>query len=248
MFAWIRERRRRGLAKKPFPAAWQKHLKARVPFHARLNATDRQAFEDRVKVFVWEKQFLGAKGLEVTEEMRVVIAAAAARLVLRLDLSYYDRLSEIVVYPYDFVHPGKEDDPRLGETHEWGVVVLSWPAVWKGLKDPEREADTATHEFAHVLDQADGGFDGTPALGAPKRYRPWAKVMSEHFLKLRKGNAKLLEVLDDYGATDEAEFFAVATEAFYGWPDLLRGKAPKLYGALRDFYKVDPEKEWGPYP
>lgn len=199
----------------------------------------RARLRDNVKLFAWEKRFVGAGGLEVTDEMQVVIAAAAARLIQFLDLSFYDRLSEIVVYPYDYRHPGKENQVILGEAHRWGVVVLSWPAVLRGLANPCDGWDTALHEFAHVLDQSSGTPNGTPPLRADDHYRPWAEVMSHNFLSLRDSRTLRDAVLRTYGAKNEAEFFAVATEAFFERPRLMKTLMPDLYSELERFYGFD---------
>jgi Mlc titration factor MtfA (ptsG expression regulator) len=115
----------------------------------------------------------------------VVIAAAAVRLVHHLDLDFYNRLTEIIVYPTHYHHKDNEDSIVYGEAHAWGTVVLSWEAVLNGLHNPTDGHDTATHEFAHVLDRVDGSFDGTPELRASEHYRAWSSVMTEHYTKLR---------------------------------------------------------------
>jgi Mlc titration factor MtfA (ptsG expression regulator) len=199
----------------------------------------QQAFRDKLKVFVREKHFFGAGGLEPTEEMKVAIGIAAVRLALHLDLACYDRLAEIVVYPYVYTHAGT-GGAVLGEAHSFGTVVLAWPAVREGLENPADGHDTAAHEFAHVLDRADGAFDGTPELRAAEHYRPWAEIMSRHFLRLRANEPRRRALLRAYGATNEAEFFAVATESFFEKPRRLKEQAPDLYAELSRFYGCDP--------
>jgi Mlc titration factor MtfA (ptsG expression regulator) len=239
MAGWYRRWRRGRLAKRAFPAAWHPYLEAHVAFYPKLPDDLRARFRDYLKVFVWEKYFFGAGGLVVEDVHKVVVGAAAVRLVLFLDLSYYDHLTEIVIYPWPYMDPKKEE-VRLGEAHRWGTVVLAWPSVVECLEHPVVDHCTAYHEFAHVLDSADGGFDGTPRLHSVKDYYPWAEVMSRHFLALRKAPLLSEGVLRAYGAKNEAEFFAVATEAFFGNPLELRRRAPDLYGELRRFYAFDP--------
>jgi MtfA peptidase len=242
VFGLLRAWKRRRLARRPFPEAWQRHLDERVAFFRSLDDSLRQRFLDHLKVFAWEKHFIGAGGLEITDEIKVVISAAAVRLTLHMDLSMYDRLTEIVVYPSHYTHPESET-VVFGEAHSWGTVVLSWDAVTMGLANPGDGHDTATHEFAHVLDRADGAFDGTPELRAMGHYRPWAEVMSRHYLKLRKGKRLQRKVLRSYGATNEAEFFAVATESFFEKPEQMRKRTPDLYEELKRFYGFDPAGE-----
>lgn len=236
MFGLFRRWRRARLARRPFPAAWRVHLQQRVPFYQRLDEPQRERLETLTKVFVWEKYFIGAGGQEITDEIRVVIGACAARLVLHLDLSYYDNLTEILVYPSAYHHPGETDGVVLGEAHTWGTVVLSWDSVLAGLANPRDGHDTATHEFAHVLDIADGSFDGTPELRQGDDYRPWATVMSGHYQGLQRGRRKERKVLRDYGATNEAEFFAVATESFFEKPTQMQKQTPDLYAEMQRFY------------
>ncbi len=241
MLGLWRKLRRRRLARRPLPHPWLSHLERRVAFYPLLPPELRPRFLTLLKTFIWEKHFIGAGGMEITDEVRVVIAAPAVRMVLHLDLSYYDRLTEIVVYPDHFRHP--TDDPErvvYGEAHSWGTVVLSWAAVLEGLADAGDGLDTATHEFAHVLDRASGDFDGTPVLPRLALYQPWARVMTEHFLKLRQGERRQRRVLRSYGAQDEAEFFAVATEAFFERPQVMQRETPDLYALLQRFFGCDP--------
>jgi len=147
------------------------------------------------------------------------------------------------VYPYTFTH-SDQDVGLLGEAQDWGTVVLSWPAVIEGLSHPQSgHHAVAIHEFAHVLDRTDGVFDGTPRLKARSDYRPWALVMSRHFLNLRNRARVESMVLRPYGTVNEAEFFAVATEAFFNTPQVMKRLIPDLYTELRKFYRLDPAAE-----
>ena len=238
MAGWLRTWKRKRMLNMEFPPAWVPTVK-HLPFYRRLASDLQQRFKDYLKIFMWEKQFFGAGGLTITDEHRVVISASAIRLILFLDLTYYDELAEIVVYPYTFKNP-KEEDPRSGEAHRFGTVVLSWPAVVEGLRYECDGHDTALHEFAHVLDKEGGSFDGTPRLRATEHYRPWAEVMSRNFLALQAGNTPQRLVLREYGATNEAEFFAVATESFFERPRNMKTLTPDLYEELRRFYGFDP--------
>jgi Mlc titration factor MtfA (ptsG expression regulator) len=244
MFGLLRGWRRRGYRKRPFPDEWLEHLDTHVPFFAEMEGDDRQRFLDNLKIFVWEKHFIEAGGMVITDEVKVVIAAAAARLIHHLDLDFYNRLTEIVVYPTHYHHKDGDDDTVVyGEAHHWGTVVLSWEAVLNGLRNPHDGHDTATHEFAHVLDRTDGSFDGTPELRASEHYRAWASVMTDNYTKLRKRKKKQRRALRQYGATNEAEFFAVATETFFEKPDQLKKQTPELYDELKRFYGFDPAED-----
>ena len=240
MFGLFNKYRRWRLSKRPFPPAWLPYLDEFVPFFSELTGEVRDKFLTLVKLFVWEKHWIGQGGLEMTDEIKVVIAATAARLVLHLDLSYYDRLTEILVYPSHYHHPDSAGGVVFGEAHTWGTVVLSWDAVTHGLDNPNDGHDTATHEFAQVLDQADGSFDGTPDLRQFAHYAPWARVMNEHFEALQKRRKRQRKVLRMYGAQNEAEFFAVATESFFEKPRQMKRHTPELYTELVRFYGFDP--------
>lgn len=235
----FRTLRRRRLLRRPFPPEWLGYLEQRVPFFQELAPPLRERFLEQLKVFAWEKEFIGAGGFSITDEVRVVVAATAVRLVVHLDLSYYDRLREVIVYPDAFRIPDRTG-VVLGEAKHWGTVILSWQSVLAGLRNPHDGHSTATHEFAHVLDREDGAFDGTPQLRRYSHYRAWASVMGEHFLKLRQGQRLERQVLDDYGGLNEAEFFAVATESFFEKPQQMRDKTPDLYEELKRFYGWDP--------
>jgi len=242
MFGVFRWWRRRRYARKPFPQQWYAHL-GHVAFYAQLDDDLRQRFHTYLKTFAWEKHFIGAGGQEIDDEIRVVVSAAAVRLVLHLGLGYYNRLTEIIVYPSHYKHPDRGDDAVVfGEAHTWGTVVLSWDAVRHGLANPRDGHDTATHEFAHVLDIGDGAFDGTPDLRRFADYSPWAKVMSKNFTSLRAKKKQHRKTLRSYGATNEAEFFAVATEAFFEKPQQMRERLPELYEQLERFYGFDPTR------
>jgi len=239
MLGLFRLLRRPLLQRRPLPSEWLRYLDTHVPFFAKLSPELRQRFLDQLKVFVWEKEFIGAGGFAITEEVRVVVAATAVQLVLHLGLSYYDRLTEIIIYPGAFKLPDRTG-AVLGEAKHWGTVILSWESVLAGLRNPVDGQDTAAHEFAHVLDRADGAFDGTPRLREYSHYRAWASVMSEHFQGLQKGRRAERNVMDDYGSLNEAEFFAVATESFFEKPQQMKARTPELYEELKRFYGWDP--------
>lgn len=236
---WIRNWKRRGIRARPFPDAWRAILASQVPFVARLPERCRPKFEADLLVFEHEKYFEGAGGFEVNEEVRVVVSAAAVRLILFLDIGVLDRVSEVVIYPAAYKHPEREG-AILGEVNHASSVVLSWEDTLAGLRNPGDGLDTAMHEFAHVLDRESGAFNGTPTLRAHEHYAVWGQVMSAHYLRMRRQGRKARSVLREYAATNEAEFFAVATEVFFEKPAVMRKRAPDLHEELRRFYGFDP--------
>ncbi|MBA2663442.1 MAG: zinc-dependent peptidase [Bradymonadaceae bacterium] len=241
MFGIVRAWRRRKILSRPFPPTWEAIILRRLPFAKLMDAAEAHRFRARLQLFVFEKHWVGAGGLAISEEMQVVIAGAAARMARNLPLDVYNHLSEVVIYPSDFVNP--EDEERngmAGEAHHFGTVVLSWDGVNEGLAYPNEGFDPALHEFAHVLDVSSGYYDGTPVLHSGKDYEPWAEVMTRRYRELCE--APYDSFLDDYGCEDEAEFFAVATEAFFEMPDIMREQAPDLYAQLRNYYRLDPHQ------
>jgi Mlc titration factor MtfA (ptsG expression regulator) len=238
LIAWWRRRR---ALQQPFEASWRDILRVDVPFYASLDEAARARFETKLKVFLRTKYFLPAGGMTIDDRVRVVISAAAARLTMNLPGEHLARLTEIVVYPSHYVHDGEAGAVVFGEAHRHGTVVLSWDAVVGGMTNPDDGHDTALHEFAHVLDVNDGQFDGTPMLTKRAAYSPWARVMSVEFLGLRgKRQRGKRHVLREYGATNEAEFFAVATEAFFEKPHQMKKKHPELYAVLAEYFNADP--------
>jgi Mlc titration factor MtfA (ptsG expression regulator) len=233
VFGWLRRRLAR---KRPFPPEWRPILEKGVPFYRKLDDATRARFEEKLKIFAWTKEFVAAGGMTVDDRVRVLVASAAARLTLNLPDEHFARLTEIVIYPSHYQHPGG-DAIIFGEAHRFGTMVLSFDAVTQGIANDADGHNTAVHELAHVLDAADGSFDGTPVL-ARSAYAPWARIMSQAFLRLRDGKGK--QVLRRYGATNEAEFFAVATEAFFEKPAQLKRKQPELYHVLAEYYRTDP--------
>ena len=201
-----------------------------------------------MQVFVAEKEWDGCDGQEMTEEIKVTIAGQACLLLLGINHDYYPTVQTVLVYRTTYTarweRPSWEDGVdemqslrRLGEAHYLGPVVLAWNAVIRGPAG----ANLVLHEFAHKLDMQDGWIDGTPQLASKDQYKRWSQVMGETYRELcdrvDRGKATLL---DEYGATDEAEFFAVATECFFEKPVQLRRRHPELYEVLSGFYNQDP--------
>ena len=256
MLDFLKKRRRKRIRAQPFLPEWLAIIQRNVPMYARLSEPDRHELRSRVLVFLAEKSFEGAGGLEMTDEVRVTIAAQACILLLRLDDdAYYPGLRSIVVYPAAYRVPRKERDGsivreddavHLGESWGHGAVVLSWNSARSGAADPRDGKNVILHEFAHQLDQEDGAADGTPELDRLALYAPWARVLSEHYLALRAAaRTGRKTLLDQYGATNEAEFFAVASECFFERPVQLRTRHPELYEELSSYYGQDPVGETG---
>ncbi|MDH3585087.1 MAG: zinc-dependent peptidase, partial [Phycisphaerae bacterium] len=168
MFSFFKRRRRRKLLARPEPRTWGPWL-ADLPFFANLNTNEQERLARITRVLVAEKNWQGADGLEVTEKIKVQIAAQAALLILNIEHDHYRRTKSIVIYPSTFQVPDSSDGgrvPTLGQAHEWGTVVLSWNAARGGVVNPEDGQNVVLHEFAHRLDMLDHHTDGTPPLGS----------------------------------------------------------------------------------
>lgn len=238
------KRRRRNLAlAQPFLEQWKAILKKNVPVYNRLSPAEQQQLRSLVQQFLYDKSFEGCGGLELTEEIRVTIAGQACLLLLNRPGAYYPKLSSVLVYPSTYVARDRDGDEsvRLGESWQTGAVVLAWDSARRGAANFADGKNVVLHEFAHQLDQEDGSADGAPILGAASSYAPWAEVFSKEFVRhcerVARGNKT---ILDDYGATNPAEFFAVATETFFEKPRQLSTHHYQLYAELRAFYRVDP--------
>lgn len=256
MLRWLRARLRRKRLAAPFPAAWEAILARNVVHDRWLDAAERRRLRDLVRIFVAEKRWEGCGGLVLDDEIRVTIAARACLLLLGRPAAEdaYRRVRTILVYPSTVVPPPRPlrpfeiatapieaPEPILGQAWLRGPVILVWDAVRRTGRHPEHGHDVVFHEFAHQLDLLDGGADGTPPLATAEERRRWAEVCSRAFLALRERRAGGERgLLDDYGATNEAEFFAVATEVFFDRPVDLRGEDPDLYGVLTAYYGQDP--------
>jgi len=246
----FKRRRRRRLKDRPFPPEWLEVLRRNVPYYRLLSEAEQAELRGHIQVFLAEKRFEGCGGLEMTDEIRVTIAAQACILLLGRRIDYYPMMKSIFVYPHAYEFPigryehwvGREGvQPRLGESWYRGPVVLSWDDVGKGASDIHDGHNVVLHEFAHQLDSENGQTDGAPALERRSMYVAWARVLSEEFRRLNEDiDEGRPNVLDDYGGTSPAEFFAVATEVFFERPLDLRREKPELYEQLKAFYGQDP--------
>lgn len=250
-----RARRRQRLAATPFPLPWRKILQRRMPYFQSLPADLQLQLKKHIQVFLAEKRFVGCGGLAINDEIRVTIAAHACLLLLNRKTDYYPRLHQILVYPEAFVVPkelsqkhtdglglvSEQTQVLSGESWQQGQVILSWRDTVEGAQQPHDGCNVALHEFAHQLDQENGQANGAPILARNDDYRSWSAVLGQAFTELQGQAASGQHSLfDHYGATNPAEFFAVATEVFFEQPQALAEHYPELYQQLCRFYRIDP--------
>lgn len=241
---WIRRR--------PFPAQWDAQLNARLAPYPELSPEEKSRLQQLIQLFLAKKRFYGCNGLVITDEIRVAIAAQACLLVLNQGWAVYPRLMSILVYPDAF---RAERDVRLedgtvaaanhnmlGESWSNGKVILSWDDITRGARDFTDGHNVVLHEFAHQLDGQSGTTNGAPPLYR-NSYQSWARVFGENYSDLQaRITRRLPRVMDDYAATNPAEFFAVATEAFFEQPRQLKEHRPELYAELSKYYNLDPSR------
>lgn len=247
-------RDRRVLAR-PFPREWQATVERRLPCYPRLQAGERRQLRQLIQLFLSRKRFYGCDGQEITDEVRVTIAAQACLLLLNRRTGIFPRLRHILVYPHAFWtnHPQHFEDgtvslegsEMLGESWDDGKVILSWDDIEHGARDFGDGYNVVIHEFAHQLDGESGSVNGTPPL-RPELARGWAEVMKREYETLRHdADRGAPTVMDYYGATSPPEFFAVASETFFENPHDLAGYHAELYDKLMGYYRVDPRRWYG---
>ncbi|MHC4256851.1 MAG: M90 family metallopeptidase [Planctomycetota bacterium] len=246
----LRNKRRGVLMRKPIDKGFPAFIEKNIPLYVRLPADLKQQLHGMVNVFLAEKEFVGCSGQEITDEVRVTIAAQACMLLLNRKTNFFPKLKTIYVYPHTYVAKGLMNDGglivegksvRLGESWQNGPVVLTWDSITGGARNVQDGRNVVFHEFAHQLDQEDGDADGAPILENRSCYRSWAAVLSAEYERLcNKTRGRRRSVLNKYGATNPAEFFAVATEAFFEKPKQMNKKSPDLYKELKSFYQIDP--------
>jgi len=263
MLSWLR-RARRPAAVPVDPALWRR---ATAPwlFMRGMASDESERLRGLCERFLALKRFSGTHQLEVSEAMRVEIAAQACVLVLELGIEWFDGWSDVIVYPSQFM-PEREvedeagvvhltRDPMAGEAWLGGPVILSYEDVALAGDARSRVAgyNVVIHEFAHKLDMRSGEPNGFPPLHRGMDARAWKRAFSEAYadfvrrveaaerLPRRRGQAALDQLpIDPYAAESAAEFFAVGSEAFFETPEFLAPAYPGVYEQLRLFYRQDP--------
>lgn len=248
---WFRDRRRRALAAEPFPEAWLKVVHQNCRHFAGLADSERIRLLRDTRWFLDEKSIEAAVGLTLNDEMRVTVAAHASLLGLGFASPPFDRLISVVVqaetYTRRKVHReswGLEetsDEQRLGEAWMNGPVVLSWSDIVQQCRERPDGRNVIVHEFAHLLDMANSSVDGVPPMEDEEQYQTWLDVTRAEYQRLvRQTQLGRQTLIDWYGATSEAEFFAVSSECFFEQSVAMRTLHPRLYQVLKAFYKQDP--------
>jgi len=251
MFAWLRRRREaQALKRHAIPdELWQLTL-SRYPFLAQRGESDLIELRRLSSLFLAAKEFHGAAGFEVTDEVALAVAAQACLPILKLGLDWYDSFVGIVMHADEVVAARswqdedgivhEYDEPLAGEAMEGGPMMLSWQAVTEAEGDTQAGAvfNVVIHEFAHVIDMRDGLADGAPLLANSAAREEWLGVIEPVWQRFcRRADRGGASVIDAYGAESLDEFFAVASEAFFVAPEALKKEQPALYRLLSGFYQ-----------
>ncbi|QDV06750.1 Protein MtfA [Planctomycetes bacterium Poly30] len=250
LISLYRKWKRARLLEGGFRATWLPYMES-LPFVAHLTPAQRTRLEELTMVLIDQVYWEGRAGLEVTDEMRVSVAAQACRLILGLGDDAYRGVRTVYLFPSTYSAPdgtmkgpgvrGEGDSHRLGEAWLRGPVVLSWRATRQGAANDDDGRNVIYHEFAHKLDMIDGYADGTPPARNRQAYDTWVEVAGREYERLKESTDRgKRTLLGSYGATNEAEFFAVATEVFFERPERMRERHEELFRCLVDFYGQTP--------
>lgn len=246
-----REYKRDNIRNRPFNKQWRKIIQQRMPYFRQMPADLQLQLKQHIQVFLAEKNFIGCNGVKINDEIKITIAAQACLLLLNRKTDYYPKLQTILVYPGAFVREQQKQNADgvqftqklalTGESWDFGKIVLSWEDTLHGAQLPGDGSNVVIHEFAHQLDQENGKANGAPILGKGQSYKCWSEVFSTQFTLLREqAKAGVPSLFDYYGATEPAEFFAVASEVFFEQSKQFCSEYPILYQQLKQYYKVDP--------
>lgn len=235
--ALLRPRPRR--APGPFPEGWRRILEEKVAYYRRLDPARRPGFERGVADFIATHRFTGVK-VRVDDELKVLAAASARILLFNRPGSEYPRIAEILFYPGsfdgDFRH-SRTSGAFSGMNADFGAIVFSAPELIRAFEDEDGETHVGLHEFAHALDRSMDEHNGIPAGMGDELGRRLDRIRPGEMRLAKEGRS----VLDDYAATNEVEFFAVATESYFQQPAALREGHPELFEILREYYGPVPE-------
>jgi Mlc titration factor MtfA (ptsG expression regulator) len=235
-----------------FDPAWRGVLAERVRTWAQLDDPGRARLEQLTLQLLVDLHWEAAQGFELTDDIEVTVAADAAVLLLGLPDDSFRRVHTVLVHPTTVVLQGEHSQvpgivsdgpmPILGQADLHGPVLIVWDAVVGEARHPGSGHNVVFHEFAHRLDMLTGEADGAPPMPDVATSQRWVQVCTDVYRQVAEGPGS--RVLRSYAGVNPAEFFAVATEAFFDAPVALRHEHPDLYDVLGDFYGQDPAARW----
>jgi len=230
--------RRLQSVRQPLPPEAAEWLERFLPLYRRLDAAARERFENDMKIVLNEWTYEGVEGVEVTAEMKAGVAAGAALLLHGRPDWELPRHQTILFYPDRFDLDYLLDDEAAfdGMAHQQGPIILSSVALQESWEDPEDGDNVVLHELAHLLDYENEFADGVPSLIDRGSTVAWRDLVRKEMWRIRHRRS----MLRNYGATNPAEFFAVAVENFFERPGQMAERHPELFAALKAFFSLDP--------
>ena len=249
IFGWWKRWRRNRILSEAWPEDWSLHLNRNIRLTWEMTPEEIKKLRDLVQIFIGEKYFEGCKGLKITDEIKVTIAGQACLMLLGVEDFCFDNVPSVLVYPSSFqrqMSDGLSDNVsrrHAGEAWQGGPIVLSWRDALQGGRNEDDARNVVIHEFAHALDGLDGEMGGNLMFDTPELTAEWQEVVEKEFAALKSAEAKgRRTLLNHYGATNHAEFFAVASETFFERPRRLADQYSELFRLLKSYYHLDPRK------
>lgn len=246
---WSKAQKRQALLQTSLTDAQHAIILDEVPLIRRVPPALGAKLDGKISLFLDQVDFIGCDGLDVTQEMKLSIAAQACLVIVNTD-AWYDTLRTILIYPgafkskrvdYNGYVATERETVRLGESWARGPVILSWQHSDEGAADSRDGHNVVIHEFAHQLDNLTGETNGIPILSPDQSFADWARVFSDgytrHLDRIEKG-AKT--VIDPYGAEGHEEYFATALEVFFEQPAQLKEDEAEVYAELKKLLRLDP--------
>jgi Mlc titration factor MtfA (ptsG expression regulator) len=225
------------------PAGYKNLLQEHVAFYRSLNDEEKIRFEEKLKEFLGYVRINGVNTI-VEDIDRLLVAASAVIPIFGFREWMYYNLREVILYPESFDREEFLSDNNkrntlgmVGNGPMQRVMILSKPALHDGFANEMGKENTGIHEFVHLLDKEDGDVDGLPEALLNRKYAiPWLELMNENIKAINEGNSDI----NIYGATNRAEFFAVASEYFFERPDLFKEKHEDLYNMMAQIFHQNP--------
>lgn len=236
--AWVGRRRqaRQKIIEGPFPESWRRTLEARIRFYRKLDDEGKARFERNLRRIYADYRIEAVGGVEIDDDLVVMALAGGAVLIQFMPGFALPAVRDVILYPdaFDEEYDVQSEAQIAGMVHRQGPILFSAKSLRRGWKHDTSGHNVSIHEWAHVLDWADGFADGVPGLGSDTD--EWDDLIKEALTKVRKRKSRLR----DYGGTNQAELFAVAVEAFYEKPRALKKSHGELYAALAEYFRYDP--------
>jgi Mlc titration factor MtfA (ptsG expression regulator) len=243
LFSISKKKKNKVALAQPFPQEWHTYLLKEVQFYKELSDSEQIRFQNKIKQFFAQTSISGVKDLVVTDELKLLVACSAIIPVFLFDGWEYANLSEVIIYD-GAVEPNQRNDAEqdgtlLGQVRPLQtkhVLLLSQQYLIQGFESMNGKSNVGIHEFAHLLDQADGTMDGIPKAFMPEELlKPWTKIMYAEIERIVENHSDI----NPYALTNHAEFFAVVCEYFFENPEKFKEKHAQLYELMNQIFKKE---------